>query len=62
MRSSGSLEGTIVYLVKDEKVVFATEADANGDYLFTSIPYGSYNVKVDKVNLMLFLLLGVLLD
>jgi hypothetical protein len=48
MRSGGDLEGTIVYLVKDDKIVFATEANAQGDYLFTSIPYGSYNVKVDK--------------
>ena len=49
-RSGGNenLEGTIVYLAKDDEIVYVTEADAQGNYLFTSIPYGSYNVMVEK--------------
>ena len=47
-RFSDSLEGTTVYLVKENAVVYATDCDANGNYLFTGVPYGTYTIKVDK--------------
>jgi len=47
-RSAETFEGTVVYLMKDSEVAYMTEADAQGYYKFTNIPYGSYSVKVEK--------------
>ena len=47
-RSSTNFEGTIVYLVRENEIVYATEANAQGYYTFTNVLYGSYSVKIEK--------------